>query len=94
MVNEQLQNAARIAHDVGLATWFGGQVFGKFALNPVVRVIDDPATRGIRVVVVSADATPRSVERLLKAGARDYLTKPLALSQLFKVIDDLLAERA
>lgn len=46
MVNEQLQNGARIAHDVGLATWFGGQVFGKFALNPVVRVIEDPATRG------------------------------------------------
>jgi hypothetical protein len=49
MVNEQLQNAARIAHDVGLATWFGGQVFGKFALNPVVAVLDDPADRG-RVV--------------------------------------------
>lgn len=46
MVNEQLQNAARIAHDVGLGTWFGGQVFGKFALNPVVEIIDDPATRG------------------------------------------------
>jgi hypothetical protein len=46
MVNEQLQNAARIAHDAGLATWFGGQVFGKFALNPVVRVIDDQPTRG------------------------------------------------
>jgi hypothetical protein len=46
MVNEQVQNAARIAHDVGLATWFGGQVFGKFALNPVVKVIDDPPTRG------------------------------------------------
>ncbi len=46
MVNEQLQNAARITHDVGLATWFGGQVFGKFALNPIVKVIDDPATRG------------------------------------------------
>ena len=46
MVNEGIQAAARIAHDVGLSTWFGGQVFGKFALNPVVRVIDDPATRG------------------------------------------------
>ena len=46
MVNEQLQNAARIAHDVGLATWFGGQVFGKFALNPVVKVVSDPAERG------------------------------------------------
>jgi len=45
-MHPQLQNAGRIAHDIGLATWFGGQVFGKFALNPVVRVIDDEATRG------------------------------------------------
>src|SRR3712207_7309092 len=45
-MHPQLQNAGRIAHDVGLATWFGGQVFGKFALNPVVRVIDDAPTRG------------------------------------------------
>ena len=45
-MHPQLQNAGRVAHDVGLATWFGGQVFGKFALNPVVAVIDDEATRG------------------------------------------------
>jgi len=45
-MHPQLQNAGRIAHDVGLATWFGGQVFGKFALNPVVKVIDDEAERG------------------------------------------------
>jgi hypothetical protein len=46
MVNEQLQNVSRIAHDVGLATWFGGQVFGKFALNPTVAVLEDKAERG------------------------------------------------
>ncbi len=46
MMNPQLQNLGRTAHDIGLATWFGGQVFGKFALNPVVRVIEDEATRG------------------------------------------------
>lgn len=46
MVNEQLQNVSRIAHDVGLATWFGGQVFGKFALNPTVAVLQDKAERG------------------------------------------------
>jgi hypothetical protein len=45
-MHPQIQNAGRIAHDIGLATWFGGQVFGKFALNPVVAVIDDEATRG------------------------------------------------
>jgi DNA-binding response OmpR family regulator len=31
---------------------------------------------------------------LLKAGARDYLTKPLVLRRLFRVIDDVLAERS
>ncbi len=45
-MHPQIQNAGRIAHDIGLATWFGGQVFGKFALNPVGKVIDDEATRG------------------------------------------------
>jgi len=30
-MHEQIQNVGRIAHDIGLATWFGGQVFGKFA---------------------------------------------------------------
>ena len=46
MVNPQLQNAARAVHDLGIATWFGGQVFGKFALNPVVQRIGNPKDRG------------------------------------------------
>jgi hypothetical protein len=45
-MHEQLQNLGRAAHDIGLATWFGGQVFGKFALNPVVGVIESEAERG------------------------------------------------
>ena len=69
MVNEQLQNAARIAHDVGLATWFGGQVFGKFALNPVVGVIEDPATRGKVVNAGWFTFNPIGVAGLGVAGA-------------------------
>jgi len=45
-MHPQLQNAGRAAHDVGLAAWFGGQLFGKLALNPVVGVIKDPSERG------------------------------------------------
>ena len=48
-MHQHLQDAGRIAHDLGLATWFGGQVFGKLSLNPIVAVIDDEETRG-RVV--------------------------------------------
>ena len=41
------------------------------------RLRANDATRGIPVIVTSADATPGQVERLLSAGADDYLTKPL-----------------
>jgi CheY-like chemotaxis protein len=47
----------------------------------------DPATAGIPVVMVSADATPGRVERLLAAGAREYLTKPLDVVRLLQVVD-------
>ena len=46
MVNDSLQNTTRALHDVGLATWLGGSMFGKFALNPAVAGISDKAERG------------------------------------------------
>ena len=51
---------------------------------------NDPATRAIPVVIVTADAAPRTIERVLKAGARDYLAKPFALSRFFQIIDEVL----
>ena len=36
----------KVVHDLGLATWFGGSVFGILALNPAVEVLDDPEERG------------------------------------------------
>ncbi len=47
-------------------------------------------TCGIPVVVVSADATPSQIERLLLAGATDYLTKPFDIQQFLKLLDDRL----
>lgn len=37
---------ARVAHDVGAAGLLGGALFGRFALNPSVTAIRDPAERG------------------------------------------------
>jgi DNA-binding NarL/FixJ family response regulator len=42
------------------------------------------------VVVISADATTRQIQRLLAAGARNYLTKPLDIGQFFRVIDETM----
>jgi len=51
---------------------------------------EDPATRPIPVVVVSADATPRHVERLRDAGAAAYLTKPIDVRLLLETLDAVL----
>jgi signal transduction histidine kinase/ActR/RegA family two-component response regulator len=58
------------------------------------RLKSEQATGAIPVVVISADAIPRDVERLLNAGAQAYLTKPLDVKQFIQVLDDILKERS
>jgi signal transduction histidine kinase/CheY-like chemotaxis protein len=48
---------------------------------------DDPATNQIPVVVVSADATPGQIDRLVAAGAQSYLTKPLDVGSILNLFD-------
>ncbi len=55
---------------------------------------EDPTTRTIPVVVLSADATPGQIRRLLAAGCRAYLTKPLDVKKLLSVLDDILQKGA
>ena len=50
----------------------------------------DPGTAGIPVVVVSADALASQIEAAMAAGAQQYLTKPVSVSQLLGVVDALL----
>jgi hypothetical protein len=46
MTNDTLAEAARAAHDWGLASWLGGSMYGQFALNPSVARISDYRERG------------------------------------------------
>jgi CheY-like chemotaxis protein len=48
---------------------------------------DDPVTAGTPVAIVSADAMPRQVQRLLAAGATAYLTKPIDVRELLELVD-------
>jgi CheY-like chemotaxis protein len=48
-------------------------------------------TADIPVVVLSADATPSQIERLLTAGARNYLTKPFDIDPFLAVVDEMVA---
>ena len=47
-------------------------------------------TRHIPVVIISADAMPQQMNNLLQAGAENYLTKPLDVLELLKVVDSFL----
>ncbi len=42
----QPSNKVSIAHNLGLATWFGGALFGQIALNPTISRISDKNERG------------------------------------------------
>ena len=50
-------------------------------------------TQHIPVVVISADASPSKVTKLLAAGAHAYLTKPFNIKELLRTADSLLETR-
>jgi CheY-like chemotaxis protein len=54
------------------------------------RLQADPKTAHLPVVVLSADTTPGQIQRLLAAGASQYLTKPLDVTRFLEVVDQLL----
>ncbi len=53
------------------------------------RVRADPALAATKVVVVSADATPSSVRTVMALGADAYLTKPIDIAALLRVVERL-----
>ena len=83
-----LEAAARdqpdmILLDLHLPDMHGDRVLGELKA--------EPATAGIPVVVLSADASPGVVRRLLASGAFAYLTKPIELVELGKLLDNVAA---
>ncbi len=56
----------------------------------MTRLKQSAITRDIPVIVVSADATPPQVQRLMDAGALTYLTKPLNVAEFLQILDQVL----
>jgi PAS domain S-box-containing protein len=77
------QNPALVLLDLHLPDISGAEVLR--------RLKSDPATAGIPVVVISADATPGQSSRLLELGAHAYMTKPLDLEKLLAMVGEVLA---
>jgi CheY-like chemotaxis protein len=57
------------------------------------RLRSDRRTHDIPVVMLSADAIPAQVKRLLEQGAHDYLTKPIKVEKFLHVLDALLEDK-
>jgi CheY-like chemotaxis protein len=81
----QIHHPKLILLDLNLPDMHGSEV--------IERLQSDPATAQVPVVVLSADATPSQIERLLTAGARNYLTKPFDIDPFLAVVDEMVSER-
>jgi CheY-like chemotaxis protein len=68
--------------DLHLPDMSGAEVFALLRQSEV--------TRDIPVIVISADATERQVQRLLEAGVMAYLTKPLDVGHFLRLLDEVL----
>ena len=82
----QIHRPKLILLDLNLPDMHGSEV--------MQRLQSDPSTAHVPVVVLSADATPSQIERLLEAGARNYLTKPFDIDPFLAVVDEMVSERA
>jgi CheY-like chemotaxis protein len=51
---------------------------------------EDPLTRSIPVVALSANAMPRDIDRGLEAGFFRYLTKPIKITEFMLALDQSL----
>ena len=57
------------------------------------RLRDDPALRGIPVLMLAGEAVPARAERLTQLGVRGYVTRPYVLETLLAALDEHLASR-
>jgi CheY-like chemotaxis protein len=54
------------------------------------RLRAEPPLRAVPVVILSADATAGQRERLIAAGAHDYLAKPIDIARFLSLLEEVL----
>jgi CheY-like chemotaxis protein len=61
-------------------------VLDGFDATAQIRAHDEPAIRGVRVIALTADASPEARARALAVGADAVLTKPYRPEELFSAL--------
>ena len=82
LANEYLPEL--ILLDIKLPKMNGYEVLEKLKLNP--------ETKNIPTIAFTADAMPNDIERGLKAGFNDYITKPIVLTLFVESVIRVLDE--
>jgi CheY-like chemotaxis protein len=59
----------------------------------LLRLRERPETAAIPVVMLSADAMQKQIDKLLAAGAQKYLTKPIEVAQFYSLLDALMTRK-
>ncbi len=72
--------------DLDLPDMHGSEVLGHLRA--------EAAMAATPVIVISADATPSQIERMLAAGARDYITKPFQIRRFLLMFDEIFPQTA
>ncbi|HJW76510.1 MAG: response regulator [Candidatus Rokubacteria bacterium] len=67
------------------------QLPGMDGITALKRLRDDPATRGIRVMAVTASAMTQDRRTILAAGFDAYQSKPINVKAFLEAVQELLA---
>jgi two-component system cell cycle response regulator DivK len=67
------------------------QLPGIDGITALKRLRDDPATRGIRVMAVTASAMTQDRQTILAAGFDAYQSKPINVKSFLEAVQELLA---
>ena len=67
------------------------QLPGIDGITALKRLRDDPATRGIRVMAVTASAMTQDRQTILAAGFDAYQSKPINVKTFLEAVQELLA---
>lgn len=68
--------------DMNLPDMHGSEVYDNFKANDQLK--------NMPVVVISADVMPDQIEKMMNAGVKEYLTKPLDVQRLLNLVDSYL----
>ncbi len=89
------EDAVRLAREHGPAlVLMDIQLPGIDGITALHRLREDPATRGIPVMAVTASAMTHDRQKIMAAGFDGYQTKPISVREFLDAVGQLLDRRA